>query len=228
MVNENNRRQEQGLPRLIIDIELKGRHSVDETYAEIKPYMDRGDLLPEDFIFNSFEWKRLKRMKERDSRLKVVAAIKTIDLFGADNVTMPGFVIKEGAQYQSEGLEAIQKFHDEIGCYAFDCIIFDLRPEFIDFCEMNNVGLLTSTSKEAIKADKIKDQLSLMVDAASRLPMVCFRADNAAETNAILGEILAEKETMLRRITRTKAPANDSNYWPNTGGYKRKIGMQPS
>jgi glycerophosphoryl diester phosphodiesterase len=200
MVQENEFRAKKGKGHVIVDIELKGAHSVDETYAEIKPYLDSGLLNPEDFIFNSFEWKRLKRLKERDPRLKRVAAIKTVDLFGAENVSMPGFVLKEGVTYQAKGLEAIQQFHDEVGCYAFDCIIFDLRPEFITFCEKNNIGLLTSTSKEAIKADNIKEQLGLMIAAVGRLPFVCFRADHVGETNAILQSILDEKAAEERLL----------------------------
>jgi hypothetical protein len=171
-------------------------------------------------------------LKKLDERMRVVAAIKTVDLFGKENVTMPGFVIKDGAKYKPEGLQAIQDFHDEVPCYAFDCIIFDLRPEFIDFCAANNVGLLTSTSKDAIKADKIKEQLALMVEAQDRVPMVCFRADNAAETNAILQEIIAEKNEMMRKRYFKPTPANDTqssvqqiaaNSRPN-----RRGGMQPN
>lgn len=207
IIAENGERRSRGEPSLIINIELKGRDVVNATYLEISDYINKGRLSADDFIFNSFDWKKLEEIKGFEPRFKVVPAIRTVDLFGIDNVEMPHFKVAENCPYQPHALEALQDLHNRIGCYAFDCIVFDLRPGFIDFCEKNEIGLLTSTSKDAVKADSVKSRLALMIKAAGRLPMVCFRADNTTETLDILSDLRAERESIPHLASRgSKVP----------------------
>tara|TARA_B100000686_G_scaffold315138_2_gene361789 strand:+ start:3688 stop:4629 length:942 start_codon:yes stop_codon:yes gene_type:complete len=212
IVKENKKRILQEKPRIIINIELKGRDVVDQTFSEISEYLKSGELKIEDFIFNSFDWDKLKQIRQYSPEFKVVPAIKTIDLFGPENVEMPGFKVTKDAQYTEEAFSALQKLHDDINCYAFDCIVFDLRPEFVEFCEKNKIGLLTSTSKELVKAEKVKSRLALMMQAASKLPMVCFRADNTSETLSILKSIANNT---------SKPKSNDNNATKKHNKYKK-------
>ena len=211
---ENKRRQKQDRPNVIINIELKGRDVVQPTYETILPYLKKKKLCERDFVFNSFVWDRLEQMKALEPDFKVVPAIRTIDLFGIHNVQMPGYTVPHGVTYQQEGLKAIQDFHEKVGCHAFDCIIFDLRPEFIHYCDQNRIGLFTSTSKESIQAHTIRQQLAMMIDASAHLPTVCFRADNASDTRNLLSAIEDEKSavTQLRQIViQPAAPLKNFN-----------------
>lgn len=192
IVKENNLREKHGKSRIIINIELKGHNVVDETFNTISKYLKSGALQVDDFIFNSFDWSKLKQLRAYHSKFKIVPAIKTVDLFGIKNVKMPGFKVASDANYTKEAFTALQKLHDEVGCYAFDCIVFDLKQEFIDFCERNKIGLLTSTSQELVRAEKVKSKLALMIKAADKLPVVCFRADNTKETLKILNDIIRD------------------------------------
>lgn len=178
---------------LMIDIELKGEGVAEPVFRTIKPYIDAGYVNAEDFVFNSFLWDNLRELRQLDAAFKLIPAIRTEDLFGKENVVMPGWHVKEGAQYQPEAFDRLQKLHDEIGCHAFDCIVFDLRPAFIDFCAQNGIGLFTSTSAESVKAERIREPLALMTAAGERLPVVCFRADHAGDTRALVQDICAEQ-----------------------------------
>lgn len=197
---------------LMIDIELKGDGVAKATYQVIKPYIDAGYVQAEDFVFNSFNWENLRDMRALDPGLKLIPAIKTEDLFGKDNVEMPGWKVKEGAVYQADALDKLQALHKEIDCYAFDCIVFDLRAPFVDFCAKNGIGLFTSTSSEAMKADKLRDSLAMMVDAETRLPVVCFRADHAGETRSLVEEIRRDLMMMAEMKNNTVTMAGGSKF----------------
>lgn len=181
---------------LMIDIELKGEGVAEATYRTIKPYIDAGYVKAEDFVFNSFNWDNLRELRALDADLKLIPAIRTEDLFGKENVEMPGWKVKEGAQYQLDAFARLKSLHNEINCHAFDCIVFDLRQTFVDFCSSNGIGLFTSTSAESVKADRIRDPLALMTAAATHLPVVCFRADHTGETRALINDICRDQAYM--------------------------------
>lgn len=189
IVAYNEKYRERTGENLTIDIEFKGEGTVAPTYDVISEYIEDGRLNKEDFIFNSFNWERLEQLRGLDSELKVMPAITTSDLFGDENVEMPGWKVKPGTPYSPAGLKMLADFHERVGCHAFDCIIFDLRPEMIDFCEKQGVGLFTSTSSETIKASEIKTQLALMMEAKERLKFTGFRADDVAETRKMLDDL---------------------------------------
>ncbi|MFN7113960.1 MAG: glycerophosphodiester phosphodiesterase [Alphaproteobacteria bacterium] len=177
---------------LMIDIELKGEGVAEPVYRTIKPYIDAGYVQADDFVFNSFNWDNLRELRALDPDFKLIPAIRTEDLFGKENVTMPGWKVKEGADYQLDAFARLRSLHGEINCHAFDCIVFDLRQTFVDFCASSGIGLFTSTSAETVKAERIRAPLALMVAAENRLPVVCFRADHAGETRALVADIKAD------------------------------------
>ncbi len=187
--------------RLMIDIELKGEHTAQATYNTIKPYIEMGYLKAEDFVFNSFNWDNLQEIRALDSRFKLIPAIKTVDLFGDSNVTMPGWKVKKDAGYQPQSLTRLQELHNAINCYAFDCIVFDLRPEFVDFCAKNNIGLFTSTGSDLTRVDQLKEQLTLMVRAEEYLPVVCFRADNVSEPRELIHILIKEQSKPQKKTS---------------------------
>jgi len=196
---------------LTVDIELKGKGTAGPVHEVIGRYIDADLIAKEDFVFNSFYWDRLKELKDLDPDYKVMPAIKTVELFGEDNVEMPGFKVREGASYQPEALERLRVFNDDVDCYAFDCIIFDLRPELVDFCEEQGVGLFTSTSNESVQVTNIRDYMSLMLDASQRLPFVGFRADDVAETRALMVEVSPLDQAILKLALTDEHPYADED-----------------
>ena len=181
---------------LTINIEFKGEGTVQPVVDIISDYIADGRLAEEDFIFNSFEWDKLRELKAINPNFKVMPAIKTKELFGEGNMGRPGdkYFVDPDLSYDPVGLQKLADFHAEIGVHAFDCIIFDLRPEMVDFCEAQGVGLFTSTSYNVVDADKIEDPMRIMVDARDRLNYTGFRADDVTETRGLIAEIEAERD----------------------------------
>ncbi|PZP57475.1 MAG: hypothetical protein DI586_00120 [Micavibrio aeruginosavorus] len=182
---------------LMVNIELKGEDTANPVYQEISRYIAAGKLPLDSFVINSFKWETLREIKAYEPELKIMPAIRTTDLFGKENVVMPGFKVEPNTPYSKEGLDKLSKFHEEVGCFAFDCIIFDLRPEFVDFCEEKGIGLFTSTSREIVDAEKVRGPLTIMMDAGERLPVACFRADNVRDTRRVVSE-LDEQSSLLK------------------------------
>lgn len=199
IVEKNDQYRARTGKNLMVNIELKGDDTANPVYQEISKYVAAGKLPLESFVINSFKWETLREIKAYEPRLKIMPAIRTTDLFGKENVSMPGFKVAPGTDYCSQGLQKLSKFHEEVGCYAFDCIIFDLRSEFVDFCEEKGIGLFTSTSREIVDADKVRGPLNIMMDAGERLPIACFRADNVRDTRRVVKELsaLQENETNI-------------------------------
>lgn len=209
---------------MIINIELKSNGTTAPTYDLISEYISDGRLEKENFIFNSFVWDRLKNLRKLDADLKIMPAIKTVSLFGWENVSMPGWKVKEGAEYTEDGMEKLKAFHDEVGAYAFDCIIFDLRPEMIDFAEESGVGLFTSTSNENVNAGSIQGSLALMIDASARLAFTGFRADNVKETKQLIETIRFSKSlAQQKRIPEELAQYKDTNPQSPLIGDKKEL-----
>lgn len=174
---------------LTIDIELKGEDTSVPTYEIIAQYIASGKLRLEDFIFNSFYWDRLAALKDIEPEAKIMPAIKTEALFGKENVQMPGYWVEPDTPYCAGGFTKLADFHRRYSCHAFDCVIFDLRPELVDFCQRQGVGLFTSTSSDVVQANEIRTPLSIMLSARQVLSFTGFRADNVVETNTLLREI---------------------------------------
>lgn len=205
---------------LTVNIELKGEGTAEPVHNMIAEYIDLGLLEKDDFVFNSFYWDRLKELKTLDPEYKVMPAIKTVDLFGEENVEMPGFKVREGSEYKPDALDRLGEFHRDVGAHAFDCIIFDLRPELVEFCEEQGVGLFTSTSNESVQVSNIRDYMSLILDASQRLPYVGFRADNVAETRALMVEVSPLEQAILNLALTDEHPyAEDDEIFDSNGDY---------
>jgi len=217
MISENATYTANTGQTLMIDIELKGEGVAEPVYRIIKPYIDAGYVQAEDFVFNSFIWDNLRELRALDGDLKLIPAIRTEDLFGKENVTMPGWQVKEGAEYQFDAFARLRALNNEIGCHAFDCIVFDLRPAFVDFCAANGIGLFTSTSAETVNAERTRAPLTLMVAAEERLPVVCFRADHAGETRALVADIKAGMEDRTQSRTFTQGAPRQTQ--TGSGGF---------
>ncbi len=177
---------------LIINIELKGDDCVERTYETIMEYVERGDLRKEDFVFNTFKWERLQQMRELDPEVKLVPNIKTSVLFGSDNVEMPGFFVAPELPCDEAGLAQIQWLHDEIGCHAFDCVVYDIRPELADLCARNGIGLYASPSSCREGITDISPYVQGFLTFGRDLPALYLKADDAAETVRLVDHLLAQ------------------------------------
>ena len=163
---------------LTVNIELKGHGVTAETYHTIMKYIDQGQLQKEDFIFNTFKWNRLEELRALDPDFKLVPNIKTLQLFGAEQVSMPGFVVAETADYGKNSLDDLRLLHNKIGIHALDCVIQDIRQPLFDFCQQNEIGLYASTSNERICVNELPYILKEMNEYSKHLPVCFFKADN--------------------------------------------------
>ena len=166
---------------LKINIELKGADCVEKTYATVMEYVNAGLLDKEDFIFNTFQWDRLAALRAIDPEILLVPNVRSATLFGEHNVEMPGFKVKNGAKHDPAGLQKLQELHDRIGCHAFDCVIYDVRDELLDLCAQNGIGLYASPSSYRANSSKVEKHLELLIDRASDLPAIYFKADDVTE-----------------------------------------------
>lgn len=171
---------------LIINIELKGNDCVQATYDTVMQYVNRAQLNKEDFVFNTFKWDRLRELRELDQDVKLAPNIKTVLLFGEGNVEMPGFKIKPEAKHSPEGLQEVQKLHDEIGCHAFDCVIYDIRPELVELCARNGIGLYAAPSSCKADASDVAPYVQAFMQWSNDLPVTYFKADDAADVIALV------------------------------------------
>jgi glycerophosphoryl diester phosphodiesterase len=162
---------------LVVNIELKGEDVVDGTYATMMEYVEQGLLSKEQFIFNSFKWDRLERMRSLDPDVKLVPNMRTVQLFGPEQVSMPGFVVEDACGYAPDGLKDIYDLHQKINIHAIDCVINDMRPPMFDFCREHGVGLYASTSNQRMRSGDLAGMLKMMVDHEAGLPVCMFKAD---------------------------------------------------
>ena len=132
----------------VINLDLRRAGSADIVYDTVMAYVRDGRLNKEDFVFNSFKWDELAALKKRDPALRISPSLPTKEMFGEENVTMPGYYLKPGCSVRPEFMQKLEAFQQESPCFGVDCNISNLRPEIFAFAEKHHLCLFGSDYKK--------------------------------------------------------------------------------
>lgn len=203
LANEANAiRDEQGLPPLIINIELKdataNRACLKLIEDYIAQYPDSGVNF-DSICFCSFHHDCLKELKKISLRhgiknIQIAPGIKTSQLFGQENVNKD-FTVKEGAVYDLDGLEKLKLLVEGNNFTAYDAILWDIYWPLVLIARNGGKQLHASTSDFRQYND---DHTFLeFLYSMSQEVTVYFKCDEVAMARTLLTNI-AERRDELR------------------------------
>lgn len=139
-------RVRQGLAPLIIHAELKGKRTEEFVAPVVKEYVEQGKLRLEDFVFGSFRHDEIKALKEAEPDFPVSIYLRTKMLFGESNIVMPGWHVKEGADYDPVCLEYLRNMRRATGVVAFDPVLWDIYEPLVQVAKEEGAEMHISTS----------------------------------------------------------------------------------
>jgi len=161
--------------RLILNLDVKDEDAVTPIRAVMEdiPFAHGHDVL-----VSSYEWDILRRFRKADPRIRLIPALRTMMLFGPDNVEMPGFVPTTD-HYTADAKKLIFDLHREIGIFALDCNFTDVTPDIVTWAKELNVGLMISTGNDRTRLEDINPSiLTLLREAGNKeLPFVILKVD---------------------------------------------------
>ena len=163
-------------PDCTINLDIKDPNSLKPLLAILEDTFYRNALRPENVFICSYDWDVLRQARSLSSDVQLAACLKTVKLFGKDGVKMPGYVpIRE--TYIDGAIDQIKDLHDEIGLYAVDCAIADIKPELVKFGADHNIGLAVSTGDNRVEVDITNFETLRKHIKNSGLPFFIFKAD---------------------------------------------------
>lgn len=160
----------------IINLDVKDIKTVEPILEEIK--RTGAGLQSHHVIISSYNWDILRAFRKRDKDIHLVPAIKSVLLFGKDNVEA-GTYRPLSDTYQT-GFEApVIDIHKEIKASAFDCAIPDYTPALIDLARSQQVGLQLSTGRDRVNAEQTDYKIlqSLQQSTETGVPFVICKVD---------------------------------------------------
>ncbi|PZP57476.1 MAG: hypothetical protein DI586_00125 [Micavibrio aeruginosavorus] len=145
----------------------------------------------ENIIISSYDWDLLRQFRHHDNDLKLVPAIKSALLFGADNIEPHNFMPLTD-KYLPEAKEDIFAIQRELGAIALDCAVTDLKMPLIEWAAECNVGLQVSTSNDRVGANETNYELLRMLHGAAqeKLPFVICKVDEPGPVKSNLARYL--------------------------------------
>lgn len=174
--------------KLILNLDVKEPKSVPAILATLNKY--KSDKFQHEVIISSYKWDILKDLRKQDAEVKLVPAIKTAMLFGAENVRESDYMPLTN-KYQENFREPVIALHNEIGCYAFDCSITDYTSDMIGFALDYNVGLQFSSGNDRVNAENTDyDVLKQLQDSLDLgVPFVICKVDEPDMVKKRINEI---------------------------------------
>jgi glycerophosphoryl diester phosphodiesterase len=171
----------------IVNIELKGDGVVEPTLEAIEQASLRMGFDPRLVCFSSFDQDKLALVRGYDTDAKIQPTIATMRLFGADNVVMPGYRVRQGLGYDPHALQALADFVSEKNCSAIDIPTHDVRPAMVSFAQRLNVGFCTHPTPPRHVNDigYLDDALAILHDYAATGGHVCLKVDDVASARAL-------------------------------------------
>lgn len=161
--------------RKIVNLEVKDVNAVDAIFDNLQK--NAGVLNNHYVVISAFNWDVLRAFRRRDKNLNLVPAIKTVDLFGKDNVDEN--LLPLTASYQPGFEKQLIEIHNEIKVSAFDCVITSYAPQMIHFAQSLGVGVQLSTTNDRVNADETDYKLlhQLQQHAGKDVPFIVCKVD---------------------------------------------------
>jgi len=166
---------------IMINIEIKGNNLEEKISAKIKEFIKETDFGYSNFLFNSFDWDKVKRVKKQSSDFQIGLNLKSKLIFGEENINMPGYLVKDGAKVSAKLFEIIKKEQETFKVDYIDCVIGDLRKDILHFCSQNNIGISTSCPNERTGFEQVKNNLNMLLEYQDYIPNIIFKADDVKE-----------------------------------------------
>jgi glycerophosphoryl diester phosphodiesterase len=184
----NAERAVQGKPPLIVNVELKTKGTTEMAPIAdmVHEYTSGGKIANSDVIFCSFDHEQLAALKTQHPEFQIAPSIKTATLYGKDNITMPGFKVKPGAQYDPQGLKYLQDFHNATPTVAMDAVFWDVDHPLIDLAKKNGIAIHASTSDYRDYGENAS--LTTLHHISQDVPLY-FKADEPAQVRQQLNQI---------------------------------------
>lgn len=165
----------QNYPNAIINLDVKDPDSIDP----ILKLIESDPILHDTLLVSSYDWKLLEDFRSKDADIKLIPAIKTHILFGADNVEMPGYIPLTD-QYTPEAWTILSNLHERIEFNALDCTFTDFTPDLLNWAGKLGVGIQISTGNSRTNSNEndysALDQMSKAVKDGT-IPFAICKVD---------------------------------------------------
>lgn len=166
---------------ILINIEIKGKQMELKLAGMILEFIKNTNFSLDNFLFNSFDWDKLRKLQEINRGFKIALNLKSKLIFDEENIVMPGYKVRSGATV-SQGLFDIIDLERKTGTINYiDCVIGDLRKEVLDFCSERNIGISTSCPNYRRGFEEVRGQIQMLLSYQNDISDIIFKADNVCE-----------------------------------------------
>lgn len=172
---------------ILINIEIKGDNIEREVLDIVSNFIDNTSFCMDNFLFNSFDWKKIEKIKDINPEFSIGLNLKSKLIFGKENIVMPGYKVKEGAMVSEKLFNGIQREKNKYSVEYIDCVIGDLREEILNFCSENGIGISTSCPNDRTEFDAIKTQIDMLLKYKDRISNIIFKSDDVRDTIKKIG-----------------------------------------
>lgn len=184
---------------IILNIELKnGQNMLPYTVHKIvMNYIKYADLTCSQIVYCSFEHEALKQIcsiyndddPHEDFLPRVAPALRTVQLFGEENVD-PGWVVVPEVLYNETGIELLHNLHNQLGIRmaAYDAVLWDINEQLIGIAQQRQIGIHASTSNFRV-FDVNSPFLQWLVDLDNLVEEVFFKTDEPGQVIQMLDHL---------------------------------------
>ena len=170
-----DRNAKTGTPQ-IINFDIKDINVIGPLLETLDQCFKSGNLDCESVFLCSYNWDALRSARSQSSQIQLAACLKTVKLFGKDGVHMPDYTpIKD--HYVPAAIENIAHLNQEIGLFAVDCAMLDVRMPLIQFASQNKIAIAISTGNARTMASTIDFRKVSGFIKDVDLPLFIFKAD---------------------------------------------------
>ena len=174
-------------PDALINLDIKSAGAVIPLMAAIV----HSDASPDQVLLTSYNWDALRHARKISDEIRIAAGLKTVRLFGAENVSMPDY-LPLVEELHPDILDEIEAFHEEVGLDAIDCTIPDLRTPLIEFAAEHGIGVAVSTGDSRVTAAELNPTKLVALIQRSDLPFFVLKADEPRKTQRRLAQLILD------------------------------------
>lgn len=188
----NKVRIKKGLEPIILNIEFKDKTAgnVEHTINVVTEAAKAGKIIKTNIIYCSFNHEALFEAIRYDQGTQVALALKTMYLFGEENVNVnDGWKVPLGIKYTVSAIDGLRNKitervqYDGSKIVALDAVLWDIELELIQLAKLHGLALHASTSDFRDFNNVVF--ICNLVQMNKKVP-VFFKTDEPAKINKIL------------------------------------------
>ena len=161
---------------IIVNLDVKDERSVEAITGYLNPLAEH---ISSQYVCSSYDWDLLASFRAASRDIRLIPAIKSHILYGADNVLMPDY-IPLTTRFDPDAKWTLQELHERLGIDGLDCTFTDFQPALLDWAQEMGVGLQISTGNERVTAKNTDyDAINIMNRAltTSNIPFITCKVD---------------------------------------------------